>query len=75
MAAWEASAPPSLDHAMPYLRQNPQLGGVMDSAVGVMISPFGFVVAAGLLFAAYKLSQVDTDKLVAGPARKKRRRR
>lgn len=48
------------------------LGSVTDSAFGLVSSPFGFVIAGGLIFAAWKLSQVDTDRWAA-PKRRRRR--
>lgn len=52
-------------------RRGGELAGVTDSAFGLISSPFGFVIALGLGYAAWKLSKLDTDKLARGRRRRR----
>ena len=51
-------------------RRGGELAGVTDSLFGVVSSPMGFVVAAGLAYAAWRVYKIDTDKLARGRRRR-----
>ncbi len=46
------------------------LGSVSDSIFGAVSSPFGFVIALGLGYAAWRIYKIDTDKLARGRRRR-----